>query len=344
MSQEERRGKSEAYPDQVSQTCAPLLSRKKEAWGKYSAPFFLFSVTMFSIFAAEVVVMFILSFAPVLSTVQEAFIDGFLLSVLVTPSIYFFVYKPILLHVSERRKIEQLKDHVIDVVAHELKNPLWVIQESLGLVLGEQFGDLNQAQRKILASCKKSADNLIKITRDLLDISRLEAGKVKLDLLEADMAGIAREVVAFFEQKARAKGLQLKHQIPANPVMVCIDAGKIHQVISNLVNNAIRFTECGFIEVLVVEKESCVECSILDTGCGIEQKDLARLFHKFEQVGAVVGAEEKGFGLGLVIAKEIVELHGGRITVESFVNSGTKFTFILPKDQNLTAVLPEYQI
>jgi len=142
---------------------------------------------------------------------------------------------------------------------------------------------------------------------------------------------LAQQVVNAFELRAKEKGLLLKMFAPKKDIEVYVDADKIIQVLTNLVANAIKFTESGYVELALSEDDEEVTCSVMDTGIGFSKEDLPRVFTKFQQFGRSPGGGEKGTGLGLVIAKGLVELHHGKIWVESKLAKGTQFTFTLPK-------------
>ncbi|TAN61963.1 HAMP domain-containing histidine kinase, partial [bacterium] len=141
----------------------------------------------------------------------------------------------------------------------------------------------------------------------------------------------ARQSISQFSSQAREKGLEIK-EIFSLPAIECsLDKEKIIQVFSHLIYNAVKFTDSGCIEVAIRDKDGTVECSVSDTGIGIPQEDILRVFERFTQFRRAYGPGEKGVGLGLAIIKEIIELHRGKIWVESQPGKGTKFSFSLPK-------------
>jgi GGDEF domain-containing protein/anti-sigma regulatory factor (Ser/Thr protein kinase) len=174
-------------------------------------------------------------------------------------------------------------------------------------------------------------DRLSRMIDDLLDISKLDAGKMKMKIEMCEMVALVLKIISSFVPQAKAKGLEMKGNFSKEKIKAYGDKDRITQVFSNLIGNAIKFTQKGYIEISIVDKEGEIECSVSDTGPGIDKKDLPQLFDKFQQFGHPVSGEEKGTGLGLAIVKGIVELHKGKIWVESQVNAGTKFTFVLPK-------------
>lgn len=243
--------------------------------------------------------------------------------------------------VEELKKLDQLKSDFISMVSHELRTPLSVTKEGVSLVLDKIPGKINEKQEKILITARNNINRLARIINDILDISKIEAGEVELKRELVNMTSLIKEVISSFVPKAKEKGLELKVSIPKKGIDVYADSDKIIQVFTNLIGNAIKFTEKGYIEISVVEKVREAKCTVTDTGIGISKENLLKIFDKFQQIGYVMGAEEKGTGLGLSIAKGIVEMHNGKIWAESEFGKGTKFIFTLPK-YTPKAILKEY--
>ncbi len=227
-------------------------------------------------------------------------------------------------------KLDQLKSDFISAVSHELRTPLSIVKEGISLVLEGIPGDINEKQKKLLTVAKGNIDRLARIINELLDISKIEAGKTELKKGSVNLKSLIKQVVLSFEPKAEAKGIELKTNFPEKEMNVYADADKIIQVFTNLLANALKFTEKGYIEISAAEKKNEVECTITDTGIGMSKSDLPKVFDKFQQFGRATGGGEKGTGLGLSIARGIIELHNGNIWVESKLGKGTKFTFTLP--------------
>lgn len=233
--------------------------------------------------------------------------------------------------ISERKHLEMLREGIIRTAAHELKSPLAIVKEGISVVLDRIAGTLNKKQEEILTLANDAVDRLVRVANNLLDISKLEEGKIELKKEFVDMEDLINDAVLLFELKAEKKGLGLKVSLPEKEVNIYCDKDKIFQVFANLVGNAVKFTEKGSIEISVVEEESYIEIAVADTGRGMEKSDLSRLFGKFQQFGVILNGVEKGSGLGLCIVKDIVELHKGEIWVESEIGKGSKFIFTLPK-------------
>ncbi|MEW5902053.1 MAG: ATP-binding protein, partial [Acidobacteriota bacterium] len=165
----------------------------------------------------------------------------------------------------------------------------------------------------------------------LLDVSKIEAGKVELKKEDIDLENLIRMIALAFESKAKEKGLELKLRLPRQPLLVYADEDKLNQILTNLVDNAVKFTARGWVEISAGEKDQHIECRVRDSGMGIAAADLPKIFDRFTQFGRKDGPGEKGTGLGLSIVKGLVEILRGEIHVESEVGRGTTVSFTLPK-------------
>jgi len=232
----------------------------------------------------------------------------------------------------ELRKLDELKSELIANVSHELRTPLTIIKESISLVADGITGETTEIQKKIMSRGLENISRLQIIIENLLDISRLESRMDKLKKTQVDIVALVKEVRASLLFQANKKDLEVRLNFPHEVLEIYIDKDKIIQVFTNLIGNAIKFTEKGYIEVLVIDKKNSVECCVSDTGIGIGEEDLPKVFSKFQQFGRTYGPGAKGTGLGLSISKSIVELHQGKIRVESKINKGAKFIFSLPKN------------
>ena len=231
----------------------------------------------------------------------------------------------------ELKKLDQLKADFISTVSHELRTPLSITKEGVSLVLDKVCGEINQKQEKILITIKDNIGRLTRIINDILDISKMEAGMVEIKKELINLTSLIKKSISSFAFKAREKGLEIRVDLPEREVGLYVDGDKIIEIFTNLLSNALKFTEKGYVEISLQEKENEVVCSVSDTGVGISQENLHRVFNKFQQFGRVDGSGEKGTGLGLSIVKGIVEMHKGKIWVESELGKGTKFSFTLPK-------------
>jgi signal transduction histidine kinase len=240
------------------------------------------------------------------------------------------LYKDLERKNQELQKLDQLKSDFVSTVSHELRTPLTTMREAVCLLLDGVVGQISQDQREILTICLNDIDRLKRIIDNLLDISKIEAGKIKLERRLTDIVDVIKGVSAFFAPRFKSRGLDLKISLPAQ-LEVYIDRDKIIQVLNNLVGNALKFAEKGQVEIALTDKGDYLECRVCDTGKGIAEDDLPKVFGKFQQFGRTAGPGEKGTGLGLAICKGIIEMHKGDIWVESALGEGTKFIFSLPK-------------
>lgn len=231
----------------------------------------------------------------------------------------------------ERRRIDRIKNEFISNVSHELRTPLTSVREGISQILEGFLGKTTQRQKEFLSMCLEDIDRLSRIIDGLLDISRIESGKIILKKETLDIVELARSAVSSFSVKIKNKGLELIEDFPKEKTEIYADKDRIIEVFINLLGNAIKFTDKGQIGVSVKNKPKMIECAVSDTGRGIAKKDLPRVFSRFQQFGRVFGPGEKGTGLGLSIVKSIIELHKGQIRVESRLNKGTKFIFTLFK-------------
>jgi signal transduction histidine kinase len=235
------------------------------------------------------------------------------------------------LEIEKHIRLDKLKDDFINTVSHELRTPLSITKEAVSLILERATGEINDQQAEILGIAKNNVERLARIINGLLDVSKIEAGKVELRKQEVDLQALIREVALGFEVKAREKGLELRLSLPEKTVLIYADDDKLNQIFSNLIDNAVKFTAQGTIEVSATEGPREVECRVRDTGIGISPESLPKVFDKFTQFGRKDGPGEKGTGLGLSIVKGLVEVHGGEIRVESELGQGTTMSFTLPR-------------
>ncbi len=227
-------------------------------------------------------------------------------------------------------RLEKLKDDLINTVSHELRTPLSITKEAISLILEKVPGEINDQQTEILGIAKNNIERLARIINELLDVSKIEAGKVEFKKEELDLGNLLKMTALAFEAKAKDKGLELRIDLPDKPVVVYGDEDKLNQIFTNLVDNALKFTPQGFIEIAAEENETGISCRVRDSGIGIAKDDLPKIFDKFTQFGRKDGPGEKGTGLGLSIVKGLVELHHGEIHIESEVGRGTTVILSFP--------------
>jgi len=230
------------------------------------------------------------------------------------------------------RRFNDLKDEFVSMASHELRTPLSIIIGAVKLVLDQIPGKIVPEQKEVLEMAMNNLGRLTRIVDAQLNISKIESGKIELYKTNIDIRGLIEETVGECRRQAEEKGIHLGFRVPEQPVDLCIDGDKIKQVLMNLISNGLKFTPAGgSIEVECKAEQKEVQLSVSDTGCGIAEQDMPRLFEKFAQFGRKVGPGEKGTGLGLAISRGIVKLHKGRIWAKSQQGKGTVFTFALPR-------------
>jgi len=232
------------------------------------------------------------------------------------------------------------KSEFLANMSHELRTPLNAVI-GFSEVLGEQmFGPLNAKQREYVNDIWTSGRHLLTLINDILDLAKIEAGRMRLDVVEFDLPTDIDGALTFVREPAGRKGIVLKATIDGRIRTVCADERKIKQVLLNLLSNAIKFTpEGGRVEVRAIPADGAVEVSVRDTGVGIAPEDQATVFEEFRQVGPDP-ARQEGTGLGLALCRRFVELHGGRIGVTSQVGAGSTFTFTIPVPLRASAPPP----
>lgn len=229
-------------------------------------------------------------------------------------------------------QLDQLKAEFISVASHELKTPINVILGYIELLQEGIYGNLSDQQREVCDTIASQARNLTRLVRRLLDVSRFEAGGGKLDYRQISLSRFLDTLQASFSVLAMQRGAEFEVHRAANlPAEVRWDEDRMNEVIGNLLSNAFKFTPRGGRVDLRAESEgSDIVMSIADTGAGIPPEQVPHIFQKFFQADNQAKAAAAGTGLGLAIAKEIVEAHGGSISVLSDVGRGTTFTIVLP--------------
>lgn len=230
------------------------------------------------------------------------------------------------------QELNRVKSEFISIVSHELRTPLAIIKEAVALLLEEVAGGINKKQKEILQKAGNNIGRLAHIIEELLDVSRIESGRFKLHYSLVNVNELLKESADFFRKLADEKGVRLEYVFPPEEVCIFLDHHRIARVVSNLIANAIKFTESGGkarVALNVLKDKIRVEVS--DTGIGIAQDDLSKLFNKFTQLSKISAIERKGLGLGLSIVKELVESHGGQVWAESRLGVGSKFYFTLAK-------------
>lgn len=230
------------------------------------------------------------------------------------------------------RELSDMKEEFLALTTHDLRSPLTVISGVINFFTSGRLGDMTPEQKNMVAMMERNTQSLIELVNDLLDASKLESGTLRLDLAPVELAPLVAELRETMLPMAKEKGITLEDRVADNLPRVNADAAKLRRVLVNLLSNALKFTrKGGRVEVSAApEGQKTVRVSVADTGVGIPPEDLSRLFDKFEQARSRATRSEKGTGLGLYITRQLVQLHGGQINVESEVGQGSTFSFTIP--------------
>jgi len=250
---------------------------------------------------------------------------------------WFGVLRTIGRQIAERKRAEEKMIEAMEVkyaftsmVSHELRTPLAAIKENIDIVLDETAGNINLDQRDFLGSAKKNVDRLGRLINDVLDYQKLESKRMEFHMAPADINEIVRETAESMKSLVVNQGLSLIINLAENPPKIPLDRDKIIQVLMNLISNAVKFSERGEITISTARTKHGIVVSVKDTGIGIQEKDMPKLFHSFSQIASHIDRKPGSTGLGLAISKEILMIHGGRIWAESVYGKGSIFSFILP--------------
>lgn len=232
--------------------------------------------------------------------------------------------------ITHYRELDRMKSDFVSTVSHEFRTPLTSIAMGIGLLLERSKADATSREHRLLAAANEDTQRLIKLVNDLLDLSRIESGRIQMEFAPVDLGKLLPEATAPLIGQAGSKGIDVAVSVSPGLPPAWADAAKITWVISNLVGNAIRYTPSGGkITVAGEQKANRLHVSVADTGAGIPEAEFDNIFRKFVQLPGPEGTTSGGAGLGLSISREIVQAHGGRIWVESRVGVGSKFTFTL---------------
>ena len=232
------------------------------------------------------------------------------------------------LEIASRHKSEFLAS-----MSHELRTPLNAVIGFSDVLLQQMFGDINDRQEEYLRDIRDSGRHLLELLNEILDLSKVEAGRMELELSRVRLAGIIEHGLTMVRERAMAHGIEIAVETAPDVGVVRADELRMKQVVLNLLTNAVKFTpDGGLITVVADRVGDFAEVCVRDTGVGIPAEDQERIFDAFQQGARNGVADEEGTGLGLTLTKRIVELHGGRIHLESRPGEGSAFTFRIPVD------------
>lgn len=245
--------------------------------------------------------------------------------------------------IENRKKVEESLREVLKAksaftakMSHELITPLAAIKESINIVSDESAGKINQEQREFLTLAKRNADRLSRLISDILDFQILEEGKMIIKPEENDINIVIKEIWKTMGPLAEEKKLDIILDLEEGLPKINFDKLKIIRVLTGLIGNAIKVTEKGSIAIVAKRGDNFIQVSVKDTGQGIKEEDMPKLFKGFEQTETGTERRAGGTGLGLAISKGIIEIHKGKIWAESEFGKGSVFHFILPIKERRT--------
>lgn len=234
--------------------------------------------------------------------------------------------------ITKEKNLEQMKMEFISIISHELRTPLTNMKGFASIMLDEISGKINKEQREYLLIIEDSIHRLARIISNLLDLSRIETGRMQLNKITLDLPPLVEKVVTSFKSETSKKNITLNTDFPLTLPPIYADSDKITQVFTNLIGNAVKFTPVNkSITISIREKNDLIETTVQDTGIGIAPENFNKIFEKFKRINQNNDTFFQGAGLGLPITKDIIQLHSGKIQVESQLGKGTKFIFTLPK-------------
>ena len=233
------------------------------------------------------------------------------------------------------KELDRMKSAFVSNVSHELRTPLTAIKASADNMLDRLIGDLNGKQVGYLTRIKSNSDRLARLINDLLDLSTIEAGKIDLRPTKLSLVTLVKEAAESLRPVAAEKLINLTVMSADPGIIAWADRDKVIQVLMNLIGNALKFTPAGGKVTIAVTKNSAawMQISVTDTGPGIPAEEVNKVFGRFYQIGQAGTQKTQGTGLGLAISKALVEMHGGKIWVESAAGKGSTFSFTLPAEQ-----------
>ncbi len=234
--------------------------------------------------------------------------------------------------ITKEKEIEKMQMEFISIASHELLTPITQVQGHLSMMVEEHIGKMDETALKLAGNAFKGIRRIARLVKDLMNVSRIERGAMKINLVEIEIEKAIESLIKDFQMDAQSLGLKLLFKKPAKRMpFVLADMDRLSEVLTNLIGNALKFTKSGGIILSVLEKrDGFVVVSVSDTGIGIPKENLEKLFDKFYQVDSSATREAEGTGLGLYISKTIIEMMGGKIWVESKPGKGSIFSFSLP--------------
>lgn len=246
------------------------------------------------------------------------------------------------------KELDKLKDEFVSLASHELRTPMTIIKSYIWMLLEKKAGEINDKQKEYLEKTYHSTNRLIDLVNDMLNVSRIESGRLTIEAKEVDLMQLIAETVNEIKTRAQELGVNLEIKNQEGAIIAVCDPGKIKQVLINLIGNSLKFTPSGGNVAVSVEDNvpvGMIKVTVTDTGKGISSDDLSKLFQKFNMVGSshLIKNKDQGTGLGLYLSKSLIELHGGEIKAASQgEGKGSEFSFTLPK--SVSSGVPEKSV
>lgn len=232
----------------------------------------------------------------------------------------------------ELKRLNKMKSDFISAVSHELRTPLTSIKGYASILMAGKLGDVLPAQKERLEKIDKHSNSLVHLINNLLDIARIESGKIQMEMADISIKEMLDSVIDIITPQAKEKNISLKINSKIKFDRIKADHGQMERVFLNLLSNAVKFTpESGKITIAIEEKDDDTQFSIEDTGMGIPPQDIQKVFLEFFRADNALDQKIKGSGLGLSLVKKIIEAHKGKIWFSSELNKGTSFMFTIPK-------------
>jgi len=228
------------------------------------------------------------------------------------------------------KEVDKMKDEFISIASHELRTPITTLKGYLSMALDGDYGELNEGGQKGFKIMEASVNRLGNLVEDLLNVSRIEQNRLAVNGVPIELPGLLGSIVDEFELRIKEKGLALKPNIPDDLPKVFVDEDKLRQILVNLIGNSVKYTKEGEVELIVEKDDKFVTITIKDTGIGMSAEDREKLFDKFYRIQSNETRGIVGTGLGLWITKQLVELMGGKIFVDSIKHVGSQFYFTVP--------------
>ncbi len=235
----------------------------------------------------------------------------------------------------ELQQLSRMKSEFTSMVSHDLKTPLAVLRECIELILDQIEGPITERQKETLHLAKSNVDRMVRLINNVLDLERLEAGKMELALEKTNLNELLTEVYKFMKLVAQKRKIHLSLELPAKPLSTLCDPDKFEEVVINLIDNGLKYTrEGGRINIQMKQEEKGIEIIVADNGMGIKKEDQKKIFEMFTRSSENRPMGGMSFGVGLTVCKHLIDLHQGQISVKSKPGQGTAFKVRIPQRLN----------